>query len=467
MFQSRLSLVFLVVIIGHLSVRVESQQACICPDCIELPGGFNCEAIPNTDNCNCATCGCIQGTLIDWCSSRNDINTRLVAFLFYHNTDFAGTSFQVQEFEGVMGMLLNYYPSELGDTLCTQADILALSCEQRQMRFSQTFEVISFLEDEDVPGLKNFIVTLESLQTKTSADFALLDRMRDSLGVLELTRRFLYFYNPKFSEGKECLANGQCPTSAPHCVDCSCHQCRDGNDCREPGKLTCRSNRAGMMVCGDPHIKQTIKGTNQKLCYDILGAAGRSYLLLDDNGIKIVSKFITGENSSNSEGWAEYVSDLSITVDGVHIKFNTKFISVTEPGKPTLMHNWLISTIYTSAGWMAASKKQVNVYIRDGETTVNVIRKGLSREVPFLNFGSSELHELSANAGGILGSIANNAKLVKDGAKDLVHWNRAMIPVKNDSKVCLHVDPFYQAKLNSLLERFIVKEEKLERQKRQ
>ncbi|CAH1792655.1 unnamed protein product, partial [Owenia fusiformis] len=112
--------------------------------------------------------------------------------------------------------------------------------------------------------------------------------------------------------------------------------------------------------------------------------------------------------------------------------------------------------IITSIGWIAVSKKQVKVYLMDGETTIHVIRKGLSRVVPFLNFGVVEQHGMSHKATGIMGSIGNEAEIVLEDGKQMLSWSGHRFPVGGGKNICLKVDPFYEDKFNKLLERFQV-----------
>ncbi|CAH1800710.1 unnamed protein product, partial [Owenia fusiformis] len=109
----------------------------------------------------------------------------------------------------------------------------------------------------------------------------------------------------------------------------------------------------------------------------------------------------------------EYVNDLTITVGDVVIQLTPQNIKIKKSGNATTIIRWAIQEISNDVGWISVSRKQAKVYLREGDTTVNVIRKGLSRNTSFLNFGISEVNGLSKKAGGILGSIANEAVFIQ------------------------------------------------------
>ncbi|CAH1776429.1 unnamed protein product [Owenia fusiformis] len=118
-----------------------------------------------------------------------------------------------------------------------------------------------------------------------------LNDPEDRKRIDEYRKKMLWIKNcmlPKFLErkGLKCFKDDDC--SGGVCKDdCSaCVQCRTNNDCTDPIKPNCINNGAGIMVCGDPHISQTIPGADhRRLCYDFVGKPGSEYLFLRDHEI--------------------------------------------------------------------------------------------------------------------------------------------------------------------------------------
>ncbi|CAH1792654.1 unnamed protein product, partial [Owenia fusiformis] len=146
-----------------------------------------------------------------------------------------------------------------------------------------------FITNVAIRITRNIINTLvapggATLKTKLEGIFAL---MQDILALIKRQK-------PYFLTGFDCLSDEQCTDRRRNiCVGCTCFECGTNADCsaKDTQKPFCKPS-SGMQVCGDPHIKQSIRGANQKLCYDIMGAAGKFYVFLNDNGMEIIAKFI-------------------------------------------------------------------------------------------------------------------------------------------------------------------------------
>ncbi|CAH1776230.1 unnamed protein product [Owenia fusiformis] len=401
----------------------------------------------------------------NWCATEGVLEGRLPQ-IDYTDSDTTGTSLTVQQKTDLEvlfssnGPVVTVWSQYLDNTqLCTPSEIANTYslCQDR----AAAFEALETHENKvkaDISIIQNMINTLvapgdTTLRTKLEVTLALL---QDILALIERQE-------PHFLTGFDCVSDEQCTEGRRNiCAGCTCVECETNADCsaKDLQKPFCKPS-SGMQVCGDPHIKQSIRGANQKLCYDIVGAAGKLYEFLDDNGMEIIAKFISGGNSSDTS-LVDYVSDIYIKMEHVQIHFESRLISVHEVGKPVEKFRWATGRITTSIGWIDVSKKQVKVYLMDGATTVHVIRKGLSRKVPFLNFGVVEQHGLSYKATGIMGSLGNEAEFVSEEGKQMLSWSGHRFPVGGGENICLKVDPFYEDKFNKLLERFQIDDIKID-----
>ncbi|CAH1795922.1 unnamed protein product [Owenia fusiformis] len=237
--------------------------------------------------------------------------------------------------------------------------------------------------------------------------------------------------------------------------------CTSDADCsHEPFKKTCRvqPNSAGIRVCGDPHIRQTIKNSDRPLCYDFVGQPGKTYLFIKDKDFEITSRFIDSNTIDDAGKLVEYISSVKIKKGPVAMTFDPNTINIALDGKPIEKTKWTMGKKELPGGiWMTIDKKKANVFLDDGNTTVNIIRKGASRGSPFLNFGLSE-KVISTEANGILGDLRNKVVYTPGayGKNGTIRWAGVSFPVHDDGTTCLKLDPFYELKFNILLQIFQV-----------
>ncbi|CAH1800718.1 unnamed protein product [Owenia fusiformis] len=408
----------------------------ICPDC---PFTIICSQDSSaTPSCDCSSCGCLQGQP-NLCNTQFIIRAETIS-ITYTSDDITNT---------IVGNDADK-ATKLTTTLFNPTGIRKAEVQIINNHLTTINEDINFFQ--------SVLDVLE--QSVADEDLALKTKIQGSIQFYEDLKQYLTYKLTVLPIGYECFDDSNCPNV---CVDCVCHRCRDNADCaNEPGKPNCRPNQSGVTICGDPHISQSITGSDKNFCYDFIGEQGKSYLFLDDFGIEIVARLSEGDGNSSNAELVEYVNDLTITVGGVVIQLTPQNIKIKESGTPTRIIRWAIQEISNDVGWISVSRKQAKVYLREGDTTVNVIRKGLLRHTSFLNFGISEVNGLSKKAGGIVGSIANEAVFIQGsntttGSGDFISWSGIMVPVNIDSKLCLKVDPMYEYKLNKQFEKFQTK----------
>ncbi|CAH1792755.1 unnamed protein product, partial [Owenia fusiformis] len=138
--------------------------------------------------------------------------------------------------------------------------------------------------------------------------------------------------------GVKCLTDSHCPSDANfperiYCKsDCKCHECRNEGDCKHP-KPKCNENDDEIMVCGDPHIKQTIRGTDRRFCYNIYGSPDSTYLYLHDKDFDVRSTLISV--IAHDGELAKYVGSIRITKGRVVIRIDPYIVRVDDNGKVT------------------------------------------------------------------------------------------------------------------------------------
>ncbi|CAH1792457.1 unnamed protein product [Owenia fusiformis] len=245
------------------------------------------------------------------------------------------------------------------------------------------------------------------------------------------------------------ICKGLIPGSCASDADCS----------REPFKKTCRVqlNSAGIRVCGDPHIRQTIKNSERPLCYDFAGKPGKTYLFLKDNDFEITARFMDSNVTNADSKLVEYISLVNIKKGPVFMTFDLDTITIAVEGKPIEKIRWAMGKIALPGMWMTTDKKRANVFLDDGNTTVNIIRKGASPGHTFLNFGLLE-NVMSTEANGILGDLRNKLVYTPSayGKSGTIRWAGVSFPVHDDGTTCLKMDPFYELKFNTPLQIFQV-----------
>ncbi|CAH1795921.1 unnamed protein product, partial [Owenia fusiformis] len=272
-----------------------------------------------------------------------------------------------------------------------------------------------------------------------------------------------------FGGGQECLlpdgTRGTSYTETAECNTEACRVCTSDVDCsHEPFKKTCRvqPNSAGIRVCGDPHIRQTIKNSDRPLCYDFVGQPGKTYLFIKDKDFEITSRFVDNNATDDDGKLVEYISSVNIKKGPVAMTFDLNTINIAIEGKQIEKTKWTMGKKALPGGiWMTIDKKKANVFLDDGNTTVNIIRKGASRGNPFLNFGLSEKQssrQAIKKAFYIAGDLRNKVVYAPgaSGKNGTIRWAGVSFPVHDDGTTCLKLDPFYELKFNILLQIFQV-----------
>ncbi|CAH1780309.1 unnamed protein product, partial [Owenia fusiformis] len=305
-------------------------------------------------------------------------------------------------------------------------------------------------------------------------------------------------------EGLECVTNSMCrshPFKTCDKTDCKCYQCKEDSDCKHQAyRKFCRSNMQGILVCGDPHVSQSIKGTGEKLCYDFIGQPGQSYLFLQENGLEVTSKFISIPGDNDIPGkLTEYVDELTIRQDGVKISITPTLITAMQPLGPTLILDWLggakTRTHMTQLGKIDLTGKQCNINLKNGKTMINgqemyngeirinIVRKGMARGRPFLNFGITDITGLPPDAKGIMGCLSNEVVFdIKSAQPRLdpqnnqhnqhnmdsilqrynqhnvstITWSGRTFSVHRDKKSCWKIDEKSLQQFNSILQKFLI-----------
>ncbi|CAH1776428.1 unnamed protein product [Owenia fusiformis] len=281
----------------------------------------------------------------------------------------------------------------------------------------------------------------------------------DSKRIDEYRKKMLWINNCMFPrvlelKGLECFKDDDCNDGV--CKDdCSaCVQCRTNNDCTDPTKPNCRQNGAGIMICGDPHISQTIKGTDhRRLCYDFFGKPGSEYLFLRDHDIDIKSTFVEDEAVENGF-LVEYVGNIAVARKGVLVSISPDKV-VVETSEEQTNYSWKEQIVELDDAWMTVKRKQIQISFNNATTTLVVTRKGRAKSSPFLNFGVTEKTGLSRDAGGIMGWIGNEAIFNDDGSDSgQVTFGNITIPVHDSRDGCLRIDEEYLNKFSSILQMF-------------
>ncbi|CAH1782023.1 unnamed protein product [Owenia fusiformis] len=317
--------------------------------------------------------------------------------------------------------------------------------------------------------LKNVSTSVSTM--KTQIDDYISNNPSVSITILGALQRMSNYFNwvltiylPNFAtrEGFTCISDDQCLGTRHRRLcgsDCQCSlQCRVNNDCSDPSRPNCRSNRAGIMVCGDPHISQTIKGSSHKLCYDFFGESGATYLVFRDHNLDVMATFIT--STKTKYGIVEYVGALEVRTKDFRMSVTPLMITLHSPGKDTQIYKWMQQTLNIEIGWASVSKKQVRIFI-DGEMEILIIRKGNAKGEQFLNFGVTEIDGVSKSAGGILGSIGQSAIFdAQTSHEGVLYWANVTFPVKIAHHQCLKISENFQDKFNDILQMFKVSNER-------
>ncbi|CAH1781430.1 unnamed protein product, partial [Owenia fusiformis] len=236
--------------------------------------------------------------------------------------------------------------------------------------------------------------------------------------------------------------------------DCRCSECRTNDDCNEPDRPNCRNNRAGIMICGDPHISQTIKGAeHRRLCYDFVGKPGSAYLFFRDHEIDVKTTFIEDEDA-NHESFVDYIGQINVTRKDIKISISPDQVILITSECETI-YQWKEDTVNLAGGLMMIGKKQIRVYFNNDTVELIVTRKGRAKGTPFLNFGVTERAGLSTNAGGIMGWIGNKAVYKDEGPHSgYITLGEVTIPVYDNKDGCLKIDEEYLDKFSSILHLF-------------
>ncbi|CAH1776879.1 unnamed protein product [Owenia fusiformis] len=307
-------------------------------------------------------------------------------------------------------------------------------------------------------AIDDAIVVFDALPQQPATD-AILKVYRENSNFLNWMK-IIYF--PKILDllELECTKDDHCgDRHKPYCIvgmdQCFCSaECRNDNDCNELSKPNCRSNRAGIMICGDPHVSQTIKGTHHRLCYDFYGKPGATYMFLKDRAIEVVATFIDAKNIT-AGSFVEYVGTLGIKMGETHILITPTKIQVNM--KETKTYYWVAQKINLDIGWISVTRKQLHVFIEEADVKVKVLvtRKGKASGLPFLNFGITEIEELSESAEGIMGSIGNEAMFHAARDNDgFVTWSDITIPVKLDKQNCVKIVEHFRGNFTDRLQEF-------------
>ncbi|CAH1793740.1 unnamed protein product [Owenia fusiformis] len=413
--------------------------------------------------CNCAKCTCDKGDE-DWCEIESKLKSDIASFIAYSQADIVGTTLQnlpdgaTLAFEyGANGVAANTWRGYLTGNGCTRATFKTYSC----LQFHQAHEFFTVKVNKataDITFLNRVHAALVGgndvqLKNKVISSVFYFTKLRAFLQHLMLLLAKGSAYGP----GHQCISNTMCPTKYPLCktTDCKCHECQAENDCtsKYKNKHLCVTNKAGLMVCGDPHVKQSVKGSDRWFCYDFVGVPGERYAFLNDGDFHISTTFI---NAKDGENRVDFVSDLDVDYSGVNIHFSPSSVVIKEPGQEPRNVKWNIGTVSVPHGYINMTRKRADFILNEGETKINVIRRGFAKKHPFLNFGLTQSKHIGDAAGGIMGSISNTVEFSPNVAGDggIIEWLGNRVPVHEDSKYCLKVDKTFTTKFNGLLEKF-------------
>ncbi|CAH1776760.1 unnamed protein product [Owenia fusiformis] len=172
---------------------------------------------------------------------------------------------------------------------------------------------------------------------------------------------------------------------------------------------------------------------------------------------EITSRFMDSNSTNADSKLVEYINLVNIKKGPVVMTFDPDTITIAVEGKPIEKIRWAMGKIALPGMWMTTGKKRANVFLDDGNTTVNIIRKGASPGHTFLNFGLLE-NVMSTEANGILGDLRNKVVYTPRayGKSGTIRWAGVSFPVHDDGTTCLKMDPFYELKFNTLLQIFQV-----------
>ncbi|CAH1792754.1 unnamed protein product, partial [Owenia fusiformis] len=314
---------------------------------------------------------------------------------------------------------------------------------------------------ELINGTKAMLKRLEDFRnSKTNWEEVHLQKLNDKLHELrkmefqlDLVQRKIEAEMEKF----ECVTDGDCPSNADlperiHCKsDCMCHECRNNTDCKHP-KPKCNENSDDIMVCGDPHIKQTIRGTDRRFCYDIYGAPDSTYLYLHDDDFDVRSTLISVV--ANDGELAKYVGSIRITKGRVVIRIDPYYVRVDDNGKVT-RQQWKYGELKFDNGH--------EMVVFDSDTTLKVVLGDgkfidVWRHDNFMSFDITELSGLSNSATGIMGSIGVNAVFKPndgDNETGTLDWQGSSIPLIK-AKYCWKIEQKFEDQFTKLLDTFKV-----------
>ncbi|CAH1782256.1 unnamed protein product [Owenia fusiformis] len=275
--------------------------------------------------------------------------------------------------------------------------------------------------------------------------------------VIDLVHWFKQCFLPRLLElsGLECFKDDLGCDGRPFCKsDCRCSECRDDNDCNEPSRPNCRNNLAGIMICGDPHISQTIKGADhRRLCYDFVGKPGSAYLFFRDHEIDIKTTFIENEDAIH-ESFVDYIGHINVTRKGIDISISPDEV-ILRTSECETIYPWKEDTVKLEGELMMIGKKQIHVYFNNDTVELVVTRKGRAKGTTFLNFGVTEKTGQSIYAGGVMGWIGNEAVYKDEGPHSgYITLGEVTIPVYDNKDGCLRIDEAYLDKFSSILHLF-------------
>ncbi|CAH1777567.1 unnamed protein product, partial [Owenia fusiformis] len=224
-----------------------------------------------------------------------------------------------------------------------------------------------------------------------------------------------------------------------------CHECVSNNDCNEKGKPFCKPHEStGIMVCGDPHVRQTIKGVanGYKFCYNFWGEPGETYLFLKQQNLEIQSTFIEASTTQGgNKNIAMFVGDFLLRQGSSLIYINTDHVLIKDRGKEN-KYKWDEAYIMLSIGYVHISGNHINIMMNDDHLVIAVMRAERKKHKgSYLNFGISETSALDDDAGGIMGSIGRHASLkrARHATTGIVKWLDLEIEVERISHKCWHV----------------------------
>ncbi|CAH1790544.1 unnamed protein product [Owenia fusiformis] len=233
--------------------------------------------------------------------------------------------------------------------------------------------------------------------------------------------------------------------------------CTTNNDCTDPSRPNCRRNGAGIMICGDPHISQTIQGAHhRRLCYDFAGQPGSVYILFRDQEIDIRTTFVEDEDIDLGSV-VDFIDQIVVKGESDHVAISPDEATlVTSKGERIL--NWREKTVKLDSGFMTINRKQIKLLFKNDTIELVITRRGRAKGAPFLNVGVTEKTGLSKTAGGIMGWIGNEAVFHDEGPHSgYITLGNVTIPAYDSRDGCLKIDDAYLNKFTSILQMFEMK----------